>query len=306
MNKMNKAQLFTVDLLIALVPITIALGLSANALSGLAGQVQDYAYYYDMKRVVDDAADILVKTPGEPPDWNFTNPPSKLGLAKYSSKGRGFNNIDYEKVQALNVSYIGELLGWRYPYFRLTISAIGGTSVKSWTYGSRDSVREIFATERIASMVPNQLWSIVNVTYRGTPLRCDYTCKFNNSRYYIEFEARDLSIYDYWLLVERTGESSYDDQYIINNTFFSPAYPHCCEEFPSDAININKSSLVKLKLSESGKYSVQQGTNYLFLNVFADVLSSYYVIQVPEGTNESEVSPDLSGTATLVVLEVGR
>jgi hypothetical protein len=258
-----------------------------------------------MKRVVEDAADILVKTPGDPPNWNFTRPPSKPGLAKYGGKGRGFNNLDYEKVQALNVSFIGDLLGWRYPYFKLTISAIGGTSIKSWTYGDRNSVSEIFAAVRLASMVPNQLWSIVNVTYAGTPLRCDDTCRFNNSRYYIEFEAKNLSIYDYWLLVERSGDSSYEDQYIINNTFFSPAFPLCCEEFPSDAINISKSSLVKLQLSESGKYSVQQGTNYLFLNVFANVLSSYYVIQVPEGTNESDVTTDLSGSAALVVLEVG-
>jgi|GEM_PF-6495532 outer membrane protein assembly factor BamB len=69
----NRAQLFTLDLLLALVPITIILGMSANAMSGVATQVQDYVLIFSSHRTASDIADILIKTPGKPEIWDSTS-----------------------------------------------------------------------------------------------------------------------------------------------------------------------------------------------------------------------------------------
>jgi uncharacterized membrane protein len=70
MKKGAKAQLFTLDLLLALIPLTIALGISASAISGVATQIEDYTDIYGMKRIATDAADVLIKTSGDPKEWD--------------------------------------------------------------------------------------------------------------------------------------------------------------------------------------------------------------------------------------------
>ncbi len=143
-----RAQLFTVDLLIALIPLTIALGVSAAAFSGLAGQVQDYAYYYDAKRTVTDVLDVLMKSPGVPPDWNTSNPPEIPGLVVQGS--RGYNNLSYEKLQALNVSMLTPLLP--YPYINLSVYTTTGELVREVSQGSRSGVSEVFGAERFGTI----------------------------------------------------------------------------------------------------------------------------------------------------------
>ncbi len=143
-----RAQLFTVDLLIALIPLTIALGISAAAFSGLAGQVQDYAYYYDAKRTAMDVLDVLMKSPGVPPDWNASAPPSIPGLLSQGSEG--YNNLSYAKLMALNVSMLEPLLP--YPYINLSVYTSTGELVREVSKGSSDEVAEVFAAERFGTI----------------------------------------------------------------------------------------------------------------------------------------------------------
>lgn len=149
----NKAQLFTLDLLLALVPLTLVLGMSANAISGVAAQIQEYAYFYSMQRQASDAADVLVKTPGEPPNWNLTTAPTTAGLAKYDqSENRIYSHVlDSEKVAAMNGSYVQQLLKG-YTYFNLSLQSINEsvTFSKVWSSGSRADVSNIVVVRRNA------------------------------------------------------------------------------------------------------------------------------------------------------------
>lgn len=77
-----KAQLFTLDLLLALIPLTVALGMSANAMSGVVTQITDYTDIYGTKRVNIDAADVLIKTSGDPKEWDNSSI-QVLGFAAY-------------------------------------------------------------------------------------------------------------------------------------------------------------------------------------------------------------------------------
>jgi hypothetical protein len=80
----NRGQLLTLDLLVSLIPLVLVLGISANTMSGVVTQVQDYSNTYDDQRVLQDAADALIKSPGEPVDWDgSTILPDVLGLVQY-------------------------------------------------------------------------------------------------------------------------------------------------------------------------------------------------------------------------------
>ncbi|NOZ76387.1 MAG: hypothetical protein GXO65_01635, partial [Euryarchaeota archaeon] len=52
----RKGQLLSLDLLLALVPLTIVMGMSASAMSGVISTQQDYLYTFHMHRVVMDMA----------------------------------------------------------------------------------------------------------------------------------------------------------------------------------------------------------------------------------------------------------
>lgn len=149
----NKAQLFTLDLLLALVPLTIVLGMSANAMSGVVTQIQEYIYFYSMQRQVGDAADVLIKTPGVPPNWNTTNPPTTAGLAKYNeSENRIYPHIlDSEKVRTLDISSIQQLLKG-YTYFNLSIQSVNESVAfsKVLSNGSTASASNIVVIRRNA------------------------------------------------------------------------------------------------------------------------------------------------------------
>jgi len=59
----SNAQLFSFDLMLALVPLTIALGMSANAMSGIIASQQDYLSDFGMNREAIDMASVTSKNP---------------------------------------------------------------------------------------------------------------------------------------------------------------------------------------------------------------------------------------------------
>ena len=108
MKRGTKAQLFTLDLLLALIPLTIALGISANAISGVSTQMEDYISLYSKQRIVSDAADVLVKAPGEPNDWSISTIET-LGFATHLGEwgcGTGLSNSTLANI--LDVSKLSD------------------------------------------------------------------------------------------------------------------------------------------------------------------------------------------------------
>ncbi|GCC10085.1 hypothetical protein IPdc08_00107 [archaeon] len=59
----RRGQLFTMDLLLALIPITIILGVSANAMSGMVASEQEYSFGFGMNRIAIDMASVVSKNP---------------------------------------------------------------------------------------------------------------------------------------------------------------------------------------------------------------------------------------------------
>jgi len=112
MKMKNNAQLFTLDLLIALIPLTIIIGLSANVISGIGTQQQQYSYYYDIQRVADDALDTLTK-----------NTEKGIGMKVYLEEGGKIDAVEINGVSYLSYLNLSE---WWKPFKENVISTIAG------------------------------------------------------------------------------------------------------------------------------------------------------------------------------------
>ena len=240
--RMKNAQLFTMDLLLALVPLTIVLGMSANAMSGVTSQILDYSQWYSQNAQVNNALEVLIKTPGEPPNWSESYPPQMpgvLGLANYTSDAEAYI-LDDRKVGWLNYSVGGtplyqlaipSLLGGNFSYFNLTFrGATGNTSNLSiyFANGSRDGVSSIYAAQRLAMF---ELEKIVNKVDEISRLSGENLCYEAGGGvgapkiYYMSFtlEVGDLGSYDYWLVGEKDASDNvqtdawmYDSAYVFS------------------------------------------------------------------------------------------
>jgi hypothetical protein len=79
----NRGQLLTLDLLVSLIPVVLVLGISANAMTGVVNQMQDYSSSYDYQRMGNDIADVLIRTRGVPDSWTAASVRT-LGLVSYT------------------------------------------------------------------------------------------------------------------------------------------------------------------------------------------------------------------------------
>jgi hypothetical protein len=106
--KNNSAgQVFSIDLLFALIIITIIMGMSANALDIAGNKISDYSVGMSLDRIATDAADILINTPG-PQGWDKSNTTAliKPGLALDSNSSVNSTKIlSYNKINQLKIHY---------------------------------------------------------------------------------------------------------------------------------------------------------------------------------------------------------
>ncbi len=159
----NKAQLFTLDLLLALVPLTLVLGMSANAIAGVTTQIQDYSTTYAFYVRTNDALDVLVKTSGVPVDWEDSGNISLVGLAAWDSTNNKpiSNYIDAWKYYSLNSSDLVNLLStsnYNLSIYLYNISSYNISNFSLPNYGAPvpANATEITSVERIA-LIDNML-----------------------------------------------------------------------------------------------------------------------------------------------------
>ncbi len=161
MKKGTKAQLFTLDLLLALIPLTIALGMSANAISGVSTQMEDYVDIYSDKRIANDAMDTLVKTAGIPVDWESNvSSIQMVGIAAWDRDNNRVisNYVDAWKLYLLNNSNVTpkleQLFGTTNYNLTLFVYNISAYNISNFTLPSVGSpvpsnASEIIAVERV-------------------------------------------------------------------------------------------------------------------------------------------------------------
>lgn len=85
----QRAFVISLDLLIAIIPLTIMIGMVTADMGNIMFQIEDTVFRGSMDRVAADTMNSLLETSGTPPNWEKTGNLSLVGLAKYDqSKGK--------------------------------------------------------------------------------------------------------------------------------------------------------------------------------------------------------------------------
>ncbi|MDD3984807.1 MAG: hypothetical protein PHY59_02715 [Methanobacterium sp.] len=81
----GRGQVFTIDVMLALILLTVIIGISADAMNIAGNKLYDYSTETSLNRIANNIADILINTPGIPENWEDIKYSTYItpGLAKY-------------------------------------------------------------------------------------------------------------------------------------------------------------------------------------------------------------------------------
>jgi hypothetical protein len=100
----RRGQAFTIDAMFALILLTVIIGISADAMDIAGNKIYDYSTETSLDRIANDAAEILINTPGSPENWEEIKYVTRItpGLAKYEiGKGVVRNTLSMRKISRL-------------------------------------------------------------------------------------------------------------------------------------------------------------------------------------------------------------
>lgn len=284
----SKGQLFSLDLLFALIPLTIVLGMVASDMDNVMYLVQDTVYRGSTERVAADTVDALLKTSGTPYDWENNGTPQVVGLARSDP----VNNrpipdvISAAKLGATKESYINgsgkSLMGSQYG-FNITIQYLEGPRKGQSIYppiGSPPTGTDIVKIERVILYGQMDIVAELKDSIRYTSKPRDYisTSLFPTNTAY-------LNAYDYYVLVDNHDVTS--ARINFNNNQKDAVSP--------DDFNKNVNPIV-VKIDPT---MLMNQTTLQYNHWEADQVASkpgswmdIYIIRVDKGTNSSEISLD--------------
>ena len=273
----SSGQIFSIDLLIALIPITLVIGMVAADMDNMFYLVQDTVYRGTTDRVASDTVNTLLATSGTPPTWEQTNSSTRIvGLAKYDfNKGSPIEGtISSAKADALNAADIQNIVGDNYGFY-MKISIIDNTSspvsyTSIYSLGTlNNSANDIVRIERVALYSKLNVVSQIIGQIRGVGATRQYTNppdQFPTSYFYTQN-------YDYYVLFNNHGYSQANvtinnQTMIINNL--------------NQAYKINSSSLKYNQTTPDKMYN-----NTVLISAIAAPGNSMdaYIVQVPTGTS---------------------
>lgn len=284
----SRGYAISLDLLLALIPLTLVLGLVAADMDNVMYEMQDVLYRGSTERVAADTMNTLLTTSGQPYNWEENvNSTVVPGLAKYDlSKNQPVRYyLLPRKMISITSSQIQGMLGDQYG-FALNISGINNNvnvlKRGSYNNGSIDpSARDVVGVQRI---VLYSQWEIVSsaVNIRGTgkPLTITGDSFPTNQQY--------NDIFDYYVYVNSTGITSVTSAWVdINSvTVVSP-----------DDFRSGTNPVVKLiDPAEYGSDVLMNETDLMDNAVTIRLAGSptdkmnVYILQVPKGTPASDIS----------------
>ena len=105
----DRGFIFSTDLLLALIVVSVILGLSAEIVDTISYKMQDYGSRNSLERLAHEGADILIKSPGSPDNWEELNEgeikyPGLSSLDNDHSPPKG-HLLSYKKILKLKKDY---------------------------------------------------------------------------------------------------------------------------------------------------------------------------------------------------------
>ena len=275
----SRGYMFSLDLLLALIPITIMLGMVAGDMDNMMYQVQDTVFRGSMDRVAFDTMNTLLETSGTPTNWEETGNPSVAGLATYdSAQGPVEGTIDTAKLAKLKDSDISNIIGSNYGFFLNITTADGKTKIRSFgnfSASAQDRVR----VERVA------LYSYLEVVSSAKNLM---RYKGNENRTYtsppdpFSTDQEDLEIFDYWVIVKNTG---YDSATVSINGQRVVSPDQINQHVPLLISPINETVLKNDTTAQDNPVTVWVAST-------PGSTMDVYIVKVPQGLDKSYVTLD--------------
>lgn len=267
----SRGFLLSMDLLIAIIPLTIIMGMMVADMDNMLYSVQSSVYQTSLERVGADTVNTLIKTSGSPYDWQDIGNPEIIGLAMYDTKKDAPvpNKLSPNKLAKLEKSDIENIVGPGYDFY-LDISTVeGNRNIKQ--VGTHDEdVPNIVRIERLVlSSNLEVVSSPEETTIRdgGRP----YTITFQTS-------ASSIEKYDYYILFyKNTFESVSVD--VDGNNVLTPG-DDLTQEFPwkiEEAFLKNEESFTDNTVTVAPE-SAPGNEMYV------------YVVAVPKGTSDNEIT----------------
>lgn len=166
----RKGFVFSTDILLALVIVTMALGFTINQFDVLNFQLQDFTGRQSLERTANDAADYLVKNPGSDLKWEKKNiPPSNtlpgLAFVDRATSIDGWSNV-FAVSNYLDVKKIAALRNNQNLLFNLVQTNNYHLSIKSldnsWStieMGNTPpvNVKEVAVANRTVTLIPGDV-----------------------------------------------------------------------------------------------------------------------------------------------------
>lgn len=283
----SKGYALSLDLLLALIPITLMLGLVTANMGNIMYEAQDTIYRSSNERVAADTVNTLLKTSGDPYDWE-TNPASVkvVGWAKYD-----YNNhlpMEYvlmpQKVVATNSSLIQNILGSNYGFYLNVRALETDTTIINMTSSGSTNAKFNNASDvvKVERLVLVSAFDIVaefkNVRLTSTPITL--TQYFPTNKAYLE-------IYDYYVYVDNSDSVSSGWVQVNDVTGVNRVVQ--TSDFPSDPplVRYIDPAIQKLK----NQTNLQSNKVQTRLQGSKGDTADVYVIQVPKGTPIGLIDP---------------
>lgn len=246
----KKGMVFTTDLLLAMIVVTIAIGFTINEFEILNYQLQDFTGRQSLERITNDAADYLVKTSGNPNNWEQEPEPDPdltlPGLAYPANLGSQNNYLDPRKVNNLknNPQLVSQLLnGSTKFYLNITRADDNSPIIQIFMPGFSSSdianAQEVAVANRTVVLPTNQTSFAMNDLFHmnpGHPGESQFlwylkggdgiyvgpgnvaTYVNPNASFYVDND--DLANYDYYIYIEENKLRPGGSGQVVRSAFY--------------------------------------------------------------------------------------
>lgn len=295
LDRDSRGYALSLDLLLALIPLTILLGVVAADMDNMYYQMEDTVFRGSTERVAADTLDTLLETSGDPYNWEQSNTtPPVAGLARYDlTKQMPIQNVlSPYKVGAVKSPYIQNLLGSEYGYFFSMSYLETGTNVKNISSTPTITSADSITAEDVVRIERTVLYSEFEIVSEGINIRA--TGKSNPVSSPPNVFMTNVAYneaFDYWIYLESVGPTTVTSGWVTINGY-DVVYP---TDFRSGEVLVVKQIPI---VDDKGNTILKNESNLLPNSVVLMIEGSptdkmnVYIIQVPKGTPESAVNPE--------------
>jgi len=236
----NRGQVFTLDMIYALIIVALIIGCSGKAFEMAVNRTDSYSARYSLERTANDAADVLVKTLGRPVNWeentetletpgfaeeNEGNPvPNTISLMKFGQLRRLTNSDNWvAPANASAVEAIKKLFGGSED-FEIRILDENGNELwhafPGWVPGENSGAENSLEVAVVRRLVAVKYGSAIEADSGRIAARAPGGDKIEEN---LEFEIYpgELDAFDWYIVV--AGDGNPNLSMTVNDNKSAPA-----------------------------------------------------------------------------------